>query len=89
MVYRLGRMGDNMIEIAYTSYEFLQRFTAEERASFRAAAQTDQLVADFAQLATAAQEILNTDPVTTAGMNYLVLIGLLTEERKIEILGGI
>lgn len=78
-----------MIEIAYTSYEFLQRFTAEERALFRAAAQTDQLVADFVQLAGAAQEILNTDPVTTAGMNYLVLIGLLTEERKIEILGGI
>lgn len=78
-----------MFEIAYSSYEFLQRFTAEERALFRAAAQTDQLVADFVQLATAAQEILNTDPVTTAGMNYLVLIGLLTEERKIEILGGI
>lgn len=78
-----------MIEVAYTSYEFLQRFTAEERAAFRAASQTDQLVADFAQLAGAAQEILNTDPVTNAGMNYLVLVGLLTEERKIEILGGI
>ena len=89
MVYRLGRMGDNMIEIAYTSYEFLQRFTAEERALFRAAAQTDQLVADFVQLATAAQEILNTDPVTIAGMNYLVFLGLLTEARAAEILGGI
>ena len=78
-----------MFEIGYSSYEFLQRFTAEERASFRAAAQTDQLVADFAQLAGAAQEILNTDPVTIAGMNYLVFLGLLTEARAAEILGGI
>ena len=78
-----------MFEIAYSSYEFLQRITAEERASFRAAAQTNALVADFAQLAGAAQEILNTDPVTIAGMNYLVFLGLLTEARAAEILGGI
>ena len=78
-----------MIEVCYSSFEFLNRFTPAERASFRAAAQTDQLVADFAQLAAAAQEILNTDPVTIAGMNYLVFLGLLTEARAAEILGGI
>jgi hypothetical protein len=77
-----------MIEIAYTSFEFLQRFTPTERAAFRAAAQTDVIVADFAQLAGAAQEIINTDPVTIAGMDYLVLNGLLTRERADEILGG-
>lgn len=77
-----------MIEIAYTSYEFLSRFTAAERASFRIAAQTDAVVADFAQLAGAAQEVLNNDPVTVAGMDYLVSVGLLTRARADEILGG-
>jgi len=77
-----------MFQMAYTSFEFLQRFTSAERASFRAAAQTDDIVADFAQLAGAAQEIINTDPVTIAGMDYLVSSGLLTRERADEILGG-
>jgi hypothetical protein len=77
-----------MIEITYTSFEFFQRFTPAERASFRAAAQTDAMVADFAQLAGAAQEILNNDPTTVAGMDYLVSVGLLTRARADEILGG-
>jgi len=77
-----------MIEVMYTPFEFLQRFTPAERASLRAAAQTDEQVADFAQLAGAAQEILNNDPVTLAGMNYLVSVGLLTRARADEILGG-
>jgi hypothetical protein len=71
----------------WTSYEFLLRFTAEERSAFRAASLTDSMVADFQQLAQAAQEIINTDPMTVAGMNYLVSVGLLTEQRKTEILG--
>jgi hypothetical protein len=70
----------------YTSYEFLLRFTAAERASFRAAAVTDSTVADFKELATAAQEIHTNDPMTIAGMNYLVSVGLLTEQRKLEIM---
>ena len=37
-------------------------------------------------LAQAAQEINNDDPMTVAGMNYLVTIGVLTEQRKNEIL---
>jgi hypothetical protein len=77
-----------MIELAFTSYEFLNRFTAEERASFRAAATTDAAVADFIQLASAAQLILNNDSVTVAGMNYLVSVGLLTQARADEILAG-
>ena len=70
----------------YTAYEFLLRLTAEERAAIRAAAQSDVLVADFLQLAQAAQEITTTDPTTVAGMGYLVFAGLLTAERKDEIL---
>lgn len=70
----------------YTSYEFLLRFTPAERSAFRAAAVTDPNVADFQQLATAAQQVISNDPITIAGMNYLVFVGLLTEERKNEIL---
>jgi len=76
-----------MIELAFTSYEFLNRFTPEERASFRAAATTDATVADFLQLASAAQLILNNNPVTLAGMDYLVSQNLLTAARRTEILG--
>jgi hypothetical protein len=77
-----------MIEVAYTSYEFLNRFTPAERMALRTAALTDAVVADFQQLAGAAQEIINTDPVTISGMDYLVAQGLITEARKLEILGG-
>ena len=77
-----------MIEVAYTSYEFLNRFTPAERMTLRTAALTDAVVADFQQMAGAAQEIINTDPVTISGMDYLVAQGLITEARKLEILGG-
>lgn len=70
----------------FTAYQFLLRFTAEERAAFRAAAITDANVADFQQLAQAAQEVVSDDPMTVSGMNYLVSVGLLTEQRKQEIL---
>lgn len=72
---------------SWTAYQFLLRFTAEERAAFRAAALTDANVADFQQLAQAAQEVISNDPMTVAGMNYLVSVNLLTEQRKNEILG--
>lgn len=72
----------------YTSYEFLLRFTPEERAAFRDAANTDPNVADFQQLATAAQQIITNDPVTIMGMQYLVSVGLLTQQRADEILGN-
>lgn len=72
---------------SWTSYQFFLRFTAEERAAFRTAALTDPNVADFQQLAQAAQEVISNDPMTVAGMNYLVSVNLLTEQRKNEILG--
>ena len=71
----------------YTAYQFLLRFTAEERAAFRSASLTDSVVADFQELATAAHEIDTTNPMTIQGMNYLVSVGLLTEQRKQEVLG--
>jgi hypothetical protein len=73
---------------SWTAYQFLLRFTAEERAAFRAAAITDPNVADFQQLAQAAQEVVSDDPMTVSGMAYLVSVGLLTSARRDEILGG-
>lgn len=72
---------------SWTAYEFLLRLTAEERASIRVTAQVNPGVADFLHLSQAAQEIINDDPMTMAGMNYLVSIGIFTEQRKNEIMG--
>jgi hypothetical protein len=71
----------------YTAYQFMLRFTSEERTAYRNAAKTDDNVADFMSLAQAAQEIINDDPMTVAGMNYLVSLGIISEARKNEILG--
>lgn len=72
----------------WTSFAFLLRFTAQERAAFRAAALTDEQVADFQELAIAAHEVASDNPVTIQGMDYLVSVGLLTQARRDEILGG-
>ena len=70
----------------WTAYEFLNRFTYSERAAYRQAAKTDDLIADFMSLAQAAQEIISDDPMTVQGMNYLVSVGILTQQRRDEIL---
>lgn len=70
----------------WTAYEFLLRFTPQERSAYRQAAQTNDMVADFMSLAQAAQEIISDDPITIQGMDYLVSIGLLTQQRRDEIL---
>ena len=74
------------LRITWTAYEFINRFTSAERAAYRAAAKTDDLVADFVDMAQAAQEIISDDPVTVQGMDYLVSIGVLTQQRRDEIL---
>jgi hypothetical protein len=53
-----------------------------KRAAAAVEAETDS------QLAQAAQEVVSDDPMTVAGMNYLVSSGLLTEARRDEILNG-
>lgn len=77
-----------MYQFYFTSYEFLLRFTAEERAAIRSAALQDPVVGDFQMLALAAQGIYNDDNMTIAGMDYLVSIGLLTQARRDEILNN-
>ena len=88
VVWTVRQKTPDELRKVFTAYEFLLRFTPQERAAFRAAANTDPLVADFQQLAQAAQEILSDDPMTAAGMNYLVTNGLLTQQRANEILGN-
>lgn len=70
----------------WTAYEFLTRFTQEERATLRSAAATDSLVADFSQLLGAAQEVISDDPVTIQAMDYLVYAGYITNERRSAIM---
>jgi len=70
--------------VTCSSYEFLQRFTQAERIAIEAS--EDVCIKDFASLLKAAQEIDFDDVNTLAGMAYLVSLGLLTEERKNEIL---
>jgi hypothetical protein len=86
-VYTLRNKTPDELRQIWTSYEFLNRLTASERADIRQRALTDPNVADFLMLATAAQEVLSDDPVTIMGMGYMVMIGVFTEARKNEILG--
>lgn len=78
--------GVDFLPPKWTSYEFLLRLTGEERGDIRERAKTDPNVADFLMLAQSAQEIISNDPITLMGMNYLVSIGVFTEQRKKEIL---
>lgn len=70
----------------WTAYEFLTRFTQQERATLRSASATDSLVADFSQLLGAAQEVISDDPVTIQAMDYLVYAGYITNDRRLEIM---
>lgn len=84
--YNIRQKTPDELRKTWTAYQFLNRFTPEERALFRSTSLTDPLVADFQMLAMAAQEVISDDPMTIMGMNYLVSIGLITELRKNEIL---
>jgi hypothetical protein len=70
----------------WTSYEFLKRFTVQERAAIRVKSFQDDQLADFMQFCTAAQIVIAEDPTTVAGMDYLVSLNLLTPARRAEIL---
>lgn len=74
------------LRVTWTAYEFINRFTPAERAAYRTAAKSDDLVADFVDMAQAAQEVISDDPLTVQGMDYLVSIGVLTQQRRDEIL---
>lgn len=71
-----------------TRYEFLKRFTAQERKAINAAAKRDADVEDFKLLLEAAQEINLTNEDTIAGVNQLEASGLLSPGRASEILNN-
>ncbi len=81
-LYILRNKTPDELRKIWTAYEFLTRFTQQERATLRAAGQTDPLVADFSQLLGAAQEVISDDPVTIQAMDYLVYAGYITNERR-------
>lgn len=70
----------------WSSFEFLNRFTLAERAAIRTGSMSDPALADFLMMSQAAQEIVSDDPMTGAGMDYLVSLGILTPARRAEIL---
>lgn len=72
----------------WTSYEFLQRFTTQERRLVWNRANNDDDVAEFLMLAQSAQEVVSDDPATIAGMALLVSKNILTPARKDAILNG-
>lgn len=70
----------------YTPYQFLSKFTQDERIAIRKAAQVDDRLSDFMYLLEHASEIQTTDPNLISGLSALVSAGLLTAQRKDEIL---
>lgn len=72
----------------WTSYEFLQRFTTQERRLIWNRAKNDDDIAEFLMFAQAANEVLSDDPATVAGMNTLVSKNIINNSRKDEILNG-
>ena len=67
-------------------YNFLLRFTGEERQALIEASRTDAILEDFRGLCAAAPAIELESPRTVAGMNYLVALNILTPERRDAIL---
>lgn len=68
----------------WTPLEFLQRFTAAERAAVRAS--TDPDVQDFADLLRASGEVAAEHPITIQGLNLMVALDLITPSRAAQIL---
>ena len=70
----------------WTSYEFLRRFTVDERAAIRTASASDGAVTDMLMFLQTATEVVADDLTTSVGMDYLVHLGIITEARKNELL---
>jgi hypothetical protein len=69
-----------------TKYQFLDRFTQEERVAIRAAALTDGVLQDFMEMLEVSGEVILANPKTAAGANYIESIGLVAAGRAAEIL---
>ena len=71
-----------------TKLEYLRRFTDKERIAIRAAAEQNQVLADYLQLMELAQDINTGDPDTIAAVTMLEQAGLIALGREQEILNG-
>lgn len=80
--------GWSFVPRVFTAYAFLARFADAELETVRARAVTDPICWRFLTFATAAQVVDTSDPMTVMGMGYLVSIGILTAERRDEILSA-
>lgn len=73
--------------IRYSAFDFLRRFTLQERISIRIRSKLDPNIEDFMGMLDKADNVYNTDPDTVMALNYLVAIGEISELRKTQILG--
>ncbi len=74
------------IDTTITVKEFKSRFTGSEMRAIDNAALTDDEVYRYEKLVNVAQEIDLKHSDTISGVQYLVSIGILTQERAKEIL---
>ena len=64
----------------WPTLEFWARFTATERAEAKGA------IPEFYEALLAAHEVISDDPLTIAGLDALVALGIITTERKAQLL---
>lgn len=69
----------------WTPLQFMEEFTYEERVALRGLAKSDPMAEDWLDLLKASTAVRMDDPRTTAGLNYMVLKGVLTQSRVDEI----
>lgn len=67
-------------------FDFLNRFTPEERAAIRTGAMTNGQIADYIGMVSAAPSIVLTDELTVTGVSHLEAAGLIAPGRGAEIL---
>ncbi len=71
-----------------TKYQFLDRFTMNERLAIRAAAKVDPIVDDFMAMLDISQEVQLNNPLVYQGLSYLAYTGKLDSGRIDQILSG-
>lgn len=74
------------VERHLSVYEFLNKFTAQERISIRTTSVTNAALADYMDMLSAASYIDLNDPTLYGGLYYLSILGLILPARIAEIL---
>lgn len=82
----LVRTAGAYINERISPFDFLNRFTLEERAAIRTAAITNGQIADYIGMVSAAPSVVLTDDLTVTGVNHLEAAGLIASGRAAKIL---